>query len=124
MVQGIKANDYNATWEEAVFDVIDRGELYEIREFNSGMTFFIDKGAFDDIKRRKEGIKTNQRHDRGYKGGGTGDRKTDDGSHEDDDGLQSSKRKWYAGEQIRERLNGDRRIPGEIVKSPDRTRQV
>ena len=48
MIRGVKANDYNATYTEAVFDVVDRGEVYEIREFNSGMTFFINKGAFND----------------------------------------------------------------------------
>ena len=43
MVQGLKLNSYNATYEEAVFDVIPRGRIYEIREFNSGISFFIDK---------------------------------------------------------------------------------
>ena len=47
-VIGVRANEYNATFEEGVFDIISRGELFEIREMNSGTTFFIEKGAFSD----------------------------------------------------------------------------
>jgi len=69
MVTGVKANEYNATFEEAVFDVISRGKLYEIREMNSGTTFFIEKGAFSD-KGRSEGrtasIKGNVEGHKGY----------------------------------------------------------
>lgn len=121
MVRGIKANDYDATYTEAVFDVIDRGKIYEIREMNSGMAFFIDKGAFNDEKRSEKGIKTHKGNGEGYKVCGTGNRAPYDGGYKDDDGLQSSKRKWYAGEQIRECLNGDRGIQGSAVKSPDRS---
>lgn len=64
--RGVKANDYNATWEEAVFDVISRGELYEIREMNSGTTFFIDKGAFNDAKGSKERITAVKRYGEGH----------------------------------------------------------
>ena len=66
MVTGVKANDYNATYEEAVFDVIPRGSLYEIREFNSGLAFFIDKGAFNDTERSEERVKTAKRVRKGY----------------------------------------------------------
>jgi hypothetical protein len=53
MIVGVRANEYNATFEEGVFDIISRGELFEIREMNSGTTFFIEKGAFSDKGRSK-----------------------------------------------------------------------
>lgn len=67
MVEGVKANDYNATWEEAVFDVISREQIYEIREMNSGTTFFIDKGAFNDERAGKKGVTTVKRYGEGHK---------------------------------------------------------
>jgi len=69
ITEGIKANDYNACYEKTMFDVISRGELYEIREINTGLTFFIEKGAFSD-KGRSEGrtasIKGNVEGHKGY----------------------------------------------------------
>lgn len=47
-VTGVKANDYNATYETTVFEVIERGELYEILDTESGVAFFIEKGVFSD----------------------------------------------------------------------------
>lgn len=64
MVEGVKANGYNATYDEALFDVIVRDHVYEIREWNSGITFFIDKGAFDDDRKGKKGAKTIKGHDK------------------------------------------------------------
>jgi len=124
VTRGIKANDYNASYTEGVFEVIAREEIYEIRELNSGTAFFIDKGAFHDNKGRKEGTKTDQRHDWGHKGSGVRDRASDDSSNKDDDRVQSSKRIWYAGEQIRERPNGDRGLQRTVVKSAHRAREV
>ena len=69
MILGVKANDYNATWEEAVFDVVSRDEIYEIREMNSGTTFFIDKGAFNDAERGKKRTTTYKRYVEGYQVG-------------------------------------------------------
>ena len=66
MVAGVKANDYNATYEETLFDVIPRNGLYEIREIDSGLTFFIDKGAFDDQKRSQKGVSTTKGHGKGH----------------------------------------------------------
>ena len=54
MIIGVKANDYNATYEEVMIDVIARDKVYEIREVNSGLTLFIDKDAFNDSTRSKK----------------------------------------------------------------------
>ena len=58
MIQGIKLNSYNASYEETVFDVVDRGKIYEIREHNSGISFFISKGAFNDSTRSEKRVET------------------------------------------------------------------
>ena len=116
MINGLKLNSYNATYEEAVFDVIPRGRIFEIREFNSGLSFFIDKGAFDDEKRSETRTAKYQGHGEGHQERGTGDRKADDSSHEDDDKFQSDKHIWFAGEQIRKGTNPGRRIPKETVE--------
>lgn len=55
MVIGVKANDYNATYEEVALNIIERDKVYEIREVNSGMALFIDKGAFNDNSRSQKG---------------------------------------------------------------------
>ena len=124
MVRGIKANDYDATYSEAVFDVVDRGKVYEIRELNSGMAFFVDKGAFDDKEGSKKRTDTHKGDGKGHTVCGTGNRAIDDSSHKDDDGVQSRKRFWYAGEQIRERLNTDRGLQRAFVKPIDRAGAV
>ena len=87
MVIGVKANDYNATWEKAAFEIIPRNSLYEIREINSGLTFFIDKGAFNDEERSETRTNTTKGHGERHKGGRGRDRTPYDGSHEDDDYL-------------------------------------
>ena len=69
MVAGVKANDYNATYENTLFDVIPRNGVYEIREIDSGLTFFIDKGAFDDKEGSKTGTRTIKGHGERYKVG-------------------------------------------------------
>ena len=66
MIAGVKANDYNATYEETLFDVIPRSGVYEIREVDSGITFFIDKGAFNDTGRSEERTATVKRHGKRY----------------------------------------------------------
>lgn len=68
MIEGVKANDYNATWEEAVFDIISRGALFEIREVNSGITFFIEKGAFSDKGRSEKRTARFEGNVKGHKG--------------------------------------------------------
>ena len=69
MVMGVKSNDYDATYKTTAFDVIPRNGLFEIREIDSGLTFFIDKGAFDDKEGSKTGTRTIKRHGERYKVG-------------------------------------------------------
>lgn len=87
MIQGVKANNYNATFEEAAFDVIEWEKVYEIREINSGITFFIEKGAFSDKGRSETRTARFEGNVKGHKVHRRRDRKANDGSDENDDFL-------------------------------------
>lgn len=84
MVMGVKANDYNASYEEVMFDVIARDKVYEIRDVNSGLTFFIDKDAFYDNTRSKKRVNGNKDISEGHRICRRGDREISCDSHKND----------------------------------------
>ena len=110
MIIGIRANDYNATYEETAFDIIPRGRLLEIRDIESGIAFFIEKGAFDDTGRSKTRVKTYKGDGEGHTECRTGDRAFNGGSDKDDHELRPGKHIWITKEQDRGRSDKGRRI--------------
>lgn len=66
IVPGVKLNGYDAVYEKAIFDVVLRGRNYEIRDHNSGITFFIDREAFSDKEGREKRTKATKGHGEGH----------------------------------------------------------
>lgn len=91
MIDGLISNGYNAMIREAHFDVVEREYVYEIREFDSGITFSIDKGEFHGCKKCKERIKRDKGIVEGPEKCGRGIGKPVLNSHENDCGLRPDK---------------------------------
>ena len=119
MIIGIRANDYNATYEETAFEIIPRGGVYEIRDIESGIAFFIEKGEFDDQKRSKTRVVTYQGDGERHTGSRAGDRTADDGGNKDDNKLYPGKHLWITKQQSRGCSDKGRGIQSKAVEPSD-----
>ena len=109
VVEGVRLNEYNATYEEGIFDITLRGELYEIREVNSGTTFYIEKGVFDDEGRSQEGAKAIKGNVEGHTGGRGRNKPFDDRGYQNDHEFRRITHR-ESEKQDRGSLNKDRGI--------------
>lgn len=77
MILGIKADGYNANYQQVYFDIIEKEHVFEIRDVENGLTFMIDKGAFisDGIGSEK-GTKRDKNTSIGHRCGERRDRET------------------------------------------------